>query len=264
MELRAKSDCFIVQSHDGKHVFHRKKTGYRQESHKFTLIELLVVIAIIAILAAMLLPALNQAREAGRASTCINNISQCMKAQLLYATSNRDMIFSLQRRNNEHYTWARYFVEWDDSLPSGVINCPSAAPTTATGMGYYYYTYGMPHFRYDNQAQYYLNRVEVDGAYRTYAVPDIWAYMLNRMRQPAATMMLADTKADELSAVPGQSSWQWLGNEWADGRASISLSHRKRSNISYADGHVESRNEDELRVYAPLKIITEYGFKKQL
>lgn len=59
-----------------------------KETHRraFTLLELLVVMAIVAILAALLLPAIQSARERGRAATCMSHIRQLAQSVHMYIT----------------------------------------------------------------------------------------------------------------------------------------------------------------------------------
>ena len=84
----------------------------RRKKSFFTLIELLVVIAIIAILAAILLPALQQARARGQATNCLNNQTQMISVLAQYADDNLGFI---PHFSNKEYGWT-YIV---GGSPSG-------------------------------------------------------------------------------------------------------------------------------------------------
>ena len=85
----------------------------------FTLVELLAVIAIISVLAALLLPALAQAKGRAQALTCLNNTKQLLLAWHLYAGDNSEQLpYNLNLADStfrSDLNWVNNVMTWDTS-----------------------------------------------------------------------------------------------------------------------------------------------------
>lgn len=218
----------------------------RKATMRFTLIELLVVIAIIAILAAMLMPALQSARERARQAQCVNQLKQLGTYLTMY--ENAFGFFPFMADNADEDATVNNFLHdiWKAKIMTDpkIIFCPSAyssssgsvqfctAPTPErisvliNGNNAYYWTlggYGVNHYMMSCAVQ--------------KADPFSPRMKSSYIRKPSTKVLMADSeKITSTSVIPDIRVYHW----WAANDGHINSRHSGSANILWADGHVGS------------------------
>ena len=218
--------------------YYNKESFVMNKRKPFTLIELLVVIAIIAILAAILLPALQQARAKAQAIACVNNLKFYGNAIFIYADANDDYLFGYNMwnvKNGNKVTWNHI----DSSLTKLIL--PNADPV-----------------KYDNG--YLINgcparSAEVLAAYRDGTSASTTASE-RRYSYGIASNVMGNGPAYGAGVIVGKLTALWKPSQYVAFADAYTINitkdniynrtrftHNKRSNIVHVDGHVSDYTE---------------------
>ncbi len=215
----------------------------------FTLIELLVVIAIIAILAAILLPALNKARDKAAQTTCVDLLKSLAKADMLYQADSQDWVAAI---NNETANLGGNTLKWSRQLQPYLLGsgndgnyprkwiCPKASRALKLGTA----------SGYSIAASYGKN-----GQMGSYGTSEYRSIKITAIRNPSFKLNYADGSTFSLTnykcnapsyyfLYPDEAAWTTSN----DNVTCYRHTGRYLANVAFFDGHAESLN------YQPLNL----------